>query len=135
MSAPRHVAPPLIGRLGWAPLRGREHSTESPFSFPSEPPGPPVCAFDVPESSVLPHYLRRRNQVHVVIILGIALHLAGLLLKVSALWTAGIAVFLIGLALTVMGAMGRAVGGQPHLLLSRATTTRHRVVATNRSLS
>jgi hypothetical protein len=65
-----------------------------------------------------------------VIILGIVLHLAGLLLKVSILWTAGVTVFLIGLALTVMGATGRAVGGRPHLLLSRPTTTRHRVAAT-----
>ena len=47
-----------------------------------------------------------------MIILGIILLLAGFLLKISILWTIGIIVLIIGVVLTVMGSMGRAVGGR-----------------------
>jgi Family of unknown function (DUF6131) len=47
-----------------------------------------------------------------MIILGIVLLVAGFLLKISILWTVGIIVLVIGLILTVMGSMGRAVGGR-----------------------
>jgi hypothetical protein len=47
-----------------------------------------------------------------MIILGIILLVAGFLLNISILWTAGIVVLVIGLVLTVMGSMGRAVGGR-----------------------
>jgi hypothetical protein len=49
-----------------------------------------------------------------MIILGIILLIAGFLLKMSILWTIGIIVLLIGVALAIMGAMGRAVGGRRH---------------------
>jgi hypothetical protein len=49
-----------------------------------------------------------------MIILGIILLIAGFLLKMSILWTIGIIVLLIGVALAVLGAMGRAVGGRRH---------------------
>ncbi|MDT5125709.1 MAG: hypothetical protein QOG79_5502 [Mycobacterium sp.] len=47
-----------------------------------------------------------------MIILGIILLVAGFLLNISILWTVGIVVLVIGLVLTVMGSMGRAVGGR-----------------------
>jgi Family of unknown function (DUF6131) len=47
-----------------------------------------------------------------MIILGIILLVAGFLLNISILWTVGIVVLIIGLVLTVMGSMGRAVGGR-----------------------
>jgi hypothetical protein len=46
--------------------------------------------------------------------LGIIMLIAGFLLKMSILWTIGIIVLLIGVALAIMGAMGRAVGGRRH---------------------
>jgi hypothetical protein len=52
------------------------------------------------------------NWVNVMIILGIVLLVAGFLLKISILWTVGIIVLVIGLILTAMGSMGRAVGGR-----------------------
>ncbi len=47
-----------------------------------------------------------------MIILGIVLLLAGFLLKISILWTAGIIVLVVGVVLTVLGSTGRAVGGR-----------------------
>lgn len=47
-----------------------------------------------------------------MIILGIVLLLAGFLLKISILSTVGILLLVIGLALTLMGALGHAVGGR-----------------------
>jgi hypothetical protein len=45
-----------------------------------------------------------------MIILGVVLLVAGFLLNISILWTVGIIVLVIGLVLTLMGSMGRAVG-------------------------
>jgi hypothetical protein len=49
-----------------------------------------------------------------MIILGIALLLLGLLLKISILWTIGIIVLIVGLVLLLLGSTGRAVGGRRH---------------------
>jgi hypothetical protein len=49
-----------------------------------------------------------------MIILGIALLLLGLLLKISILWTIGIIVLVVGLVLLLLGSAGRAVGGRRH---------------------
>ncbi|BBY51877.1 DUF6131 family protein [Mycolicibacterium sp. GCM10028919] len=47
-----------------------------------------------------------------MIVLGIILLLAGFILKISILWTIGIILVVVGLVLTVLGSMGRAVGGR-----------------------
>ena len=47
-----------------------------------------------------------------MIVLGIILLLAGFILKISILWTIGIILVVVGLILTVLGSMGRAVGGR-----------------------
>jgi uncharacterized membrane protein HdeD (DUF308 family) len=47
-----------------------------------------------------------------MIILGIVLLVAGLLLKISILWTIGIIALIVGIVLTVMGSVGHAVGGR-----------------------
>jgi Family of unknown function (DUF6131) len=47
-----------------------------------------------------------------MIVLGIILLIAGFVLNISILWTIGIIVLIIGVVLTVMGSMGRAVGGR-----------------------
>ena len=49
-----------------------------------------------------------------MIILGIALLLLGLLLKISILWPIGIIVLIVGLVLLLLGSTGRAVGGRKH---------------------
>jgi Family of unknown function (DUF6131) len=47
-----------------------------------------------------------------MIVLGIILLVAGILLKISILWTVGILVLVIGLVLTLMGSLGHAIGGR-----------------------
>ena len=47
-----------------------------------------------------------------MIVLGIILLIAGFLLKISILWTIGIVLIVVGLVLTLLGSMGRAVGGR-----------------------
>jgi hypothetical protein len=49
-----------------------------------------------------------------VIILGIVLLIIGFVVKVAILWTIGIIVLLIGLALALLGMVGHAVGGRRH---------------------
>lgn len=49
-----------------------------------------------------------------MIILGIALLIAGFLLKIAILWALGIIVLLIGLVFVVAGMAGHAVGGRRH---------------------
>ena len=49
-----------------------------------------------------------------MIVLGIVLLIAGFLFKISILWTIGIVLLVIGVALMLMGRMGRAVGGRRH---------------------
>lgn len=49
-----------------------------------------------------------------MIVVGLALLIAGFLLKISILWTLGIIVLVVGLVLMAFGTMGRAVGGRRH---------------------
>ncbi|MGV9668938.1 DUF6131 family protein [Nocardia niigatensis] len=49
-----------------------------------------------------------------MIILGIILLIAGFIFGIPILWTIGIVVLIIGLALLLLGATGRAVGGRRH---------------------
>jgi hypothetical protein len=49
-----------------------------------------------------------------MIILGIVLLIIGFVAKIAILWTIGIVVLLIGLALIILGSLGHAVGGRRH---------------------
>ncbi len=49
-----------------------------------------------------------------MIVLGIVLLVIGFIAKISILWTIGIVVLVIGLALMLMGRAGHAVGGRRH---------------------
>jgi fatty-acid desaturase len=49
-----------------------------------------------------------------MIVLGIVLLIIGFLLKVAILWTLGLIVIVVGLALWLLGALGHAVGGRRH---------------------
>ena len=53
--------------------------------------------------------LRKGNAM---IVLGIILLVAGFLLHIHILWTIGIILVVVGLILTLLGSMGRAVGGR-----------------------
>ncbi len=49
-----------------------------------------------------------------MIILGIILLIVGFVAKIAILWTIGIVVLVIGLALVLLGMLGHAVGGRRH---------------------
>lgn len=49
-----------------------------------------------------------------MIILGLILLVVGFVVKIGILWAIGIALLVIGLALALLGATGRAVGGRRH---------------------
>ena len=49
-----------------------------------------------------------------MILLGIVLLIAGFVFKISVLWTIGVILVVIGVALMLMGRMGHAVGGRSH---------------------
>lgn len=49
-----------------------------------------------------------------MIVLGIILLIVGWALTIPVLWTIGIILVLIGVALWVMGSVGHAVGGRRH---------------------
>lgn len=49
-----------------------------------------------------------------MIILGVILLIVGFVLKVSILWTIGLILTLVGVALWLLGAMGHAVRGRRH---------------------
>jgi len=49
-----------------------------------------------------------------MIVVGLLLLLVGFVTKVSILWTLGVVVLIVGLALMVLGAVGHAVGGRRH---------------------
>jgi Family of unknown function (DUF6131) len=49
-----------------------------------------------------------------MIVLGIVLLIIGFVAKIAILWTIGIVVLLIGLALLILGSIGHAVGGRRH---------------------
>jgi Family of unknown function (DUF6131) len=49
-----------------------------------------------------------------MIALGIILLIAGFLFKISILWTIGIILLIVGVALMLMGRSGHAIGGRRH---------------------
>lgn len=49
-----------------------------------------------------------------MIIFGLILLLIGFLTGIALVWTVGVIVLLIGLALWVLGALGHAIGGRRH---------------------
>lgn len=49
-----------------------------------------------------------------MIILGIILLIIGFLAKIPIVWTIGIVVLVIGAVLTILGFLGREVGGRRH---------------------
>ncbi len=49
-----------------------------------------------------------------MILLCVALLIAGFLLSIPILWTIGIVLLVVGLILMLLGSMGRAVGGRRH---------------------
>lgn len=49
-----------------------------------------------------------------MIIIGLVLLVLGFLIGMPVLWTIGVIVLLAGLALAVLGSMGRAIGGRRH---------------------
>ncbi len=49
-----------------------------------------------------------------MIILGVILMILGFVAAIPILWTVGIILVVIGLALALLGAMGHAVGGRRH---------------------
>ena len=49
-----------------------------------------------------------------MILLGVVLMVIGLVASIPILWSVGIILVVIGLALALMGAAGRAVGGRRH---------------------
>jgi hypothetical protein len=49
-----------------------------------------------------------------MITLGLILLIVGLIAKIAVLWTIGVILLVVGLILTLLGTMGRAVGGRRH---------------------
>ena len=49
-----------------------------------------------------------------MIILGLVLLLIGFIAKISILWTVGVILLIVGVALWVLGSLGHAVGGRKH---------------------
>lgn len=49
-----------------------------------------------------------------MIVFGVILLIIGFVLSIPLLWTIGVILLLIGLALWVLGSMGHAVGGRRH---------------------
>ncbi|MGI8696790.1 MAG: DUF6131 family protein [Mycobacteriales bacterium] len=49
-----------------------------------------------------------------MIILGIILLIIGFLAKIAIIWIIGIIVLVVGAALVILGATGRAIGGRKH---------------------
>jgi len=49
-----------------------------------------------------------------MIILGVVLLLIGFIAKIPILWTAGIVIALVGVALMLLGMAGREIGGRKH---------------------
>ena len=50
----------------------------------------------------------------VMIILGLLLLLLGAVLSIPLLWSAGVIVLIVGLALMIVGRSGRPIGGRAH---------------------
>jgi Family of unknown function (DUF6131) len=49
-----------------------------------------------------------------MVILGLILLIVGFVAKIAILWTIGIIVLVVGLALALLGSVGHAVGGRRH---------------------
>lgn len=49
-----------------------------------------------------------------MIVLGVILLIIGFIATIPILWTVGIVLLIVGIALEVLGATGRAVGGRRH---------------------
>ena len=49
-----------------------------------------------------------------MIMLGIVLLIIGFITGIAILWTLGVLIFIIGLVLWILGALGHAVGGRRH---------------------
>jgi hypothetical protein len=49
-----------------------------------------------------------------VIVLGVILLIIGFIATIPILWTIGIVLLIVGIALEVLGSTGRAVGGRRH---------------------
>jgi len=49
-----------------------------------------------------------------MIVFGVILLIIGFVLSIPLLWTIGVILLLIGLALWIMGSVGHAVGGRRH---------------------
>lgn len=49
-----------------------------------------------------------------MILLGVVLLIIGFIAKIAIVWAIGIMLVLVGLALVLLGALGRAVGGRRH---------------------
>ena len=49
-----------------------------------------------------------------MIVLGVILLIVGYLLAVPILWTIGIILVVVGLALWILGSLGHAIGGRRH---------------------
>ncbi|HUY08131.1 MAG TPA: DUF6131 family protein [Candidatus Dormibacteraeota bacterium] len=49
-----------------------------------------------------------------MIVFGVVLLIVGFVLSIQLLWTIGVILLLIGLALWVLGSVGHAVGGRRH---------------------
>jgi fatty-acid desaturase len=49
-----------------------------------------------------------------MIVLGVILLIVGYLLAVPILWTIGIILVIVGLALWILGSLGHAIGGRRH---------------------
>jgi uncharacterized protein DUF6131 len=49
-----------------------------------------------------------------MILLGVVLLIIGFIAKIAIVWAIGILLVLVGLALVLLGALGRAVGGRRH---------------------
>jgi fatty-acid desaturase len=85
---------------GWpASLRGRHVVTSDHRLDPSR------------WTSQYSDHLRERN---CMITLGLLLLLIGFLTGIAVLWTLGVIILVIGLALWILGSLGHAVGGRRH---------------------
>jgi uncharacterized membrane protein HdeD (DUF308 family) len=49
-----------------------------------------------------------------MIVVGLLLLLIGFIAKIAILWTLGVIVLVVGVALMILGAVGHAVGGRRH---------------------
>ena len=49
-----------------------------------------------------------------MILLGLLLLLVGFIAKIAILWSIGVIVLVVGVALMILGAVGHAVGGRRH---------------------